>query len=160
MEKEAHHSILEGPDLSDRESLKFSRIGRNSASPSYRSEAILIRLMDGALGCPKHSQEKLQKRARKLLNGIARHGEAAVPTNELELVCWSGLSRPEEIEPLAEVIEIAAASKRTERTTSRHFKNCIACGRKFLPSRSDAKFDSPKCRLRWKRQNESSHQAA
>ena len=48
--------------------------------------------------------------------------------------------------PVEEVVEVVAPETKE--------RNCVQCGNSFIPSRSDAKFCSNKCKLKYNRHND------
>jgi hypothetical protein len=141
--------------LSDKEALQYSKVDPILATPAYRTQAIVARLIQAALA-PEPTSELATLRARKLLMGIAKHGESAVPGNEMELISWSELSKAEALGALDQIEASTTArvtGNRKSQKKSRHFKNCKQCGTKFLPKRRTAEFHSPVCRLRWNRRH-------
>jgi hypothetical protein len=154
-------AVPEDPsEVSDKEALQYSKIGLILATPAYRTEPIVARLIQAAL-IPQPTQRIATLRARKLIMGIAMHGEKAVPANEMDLVSWSELSKSEEkfgIDPEdAMAVDAMAAvtitgstgsSQRVPRRVPRSFKNCMGCNRRFLAKRANNMTCSTRCRQR------------
>lgn len=66
-----------------------SLVYRILQSPSYRTEPIVMRLLEAAMVAPKPSEDELRRRAQNILARIELHGKAAIPRDAFMLVAMS-----------------------------------------------------------------------
>jgi hypothetical protein len=118
------------------------------ADPTKRTEAVIMRLLNAAIVAPKRSEEYLRKNARKLLAYIARHGEIGIPKDECELIFLSELTADEEEMDAADIEIPEASGRRKRKRTTRQFRSCEGCGKRFLARRANQRFHDRNCQDR------------
>jgi hypothetical protein len=89
---------------------------------------------------------------------LNKPGENWIPTQSCVDLTTTGaaLTREEEVLPIETMREMWAADTakpRKTRNVARHFKRCKQCGVRFLATRANQEFHSPKCSLRYRRAN-------
>jgi hypothetical protein len=128
------------------------------------TEDVVAGLMSRAHVAPPAIETKCRKMAIKflwLLNHSVKknpEGKNWIPTHSCVDLTTTGasLTREEEAMSLEEVREswaVEKASAKRTRRVRRHFKNCLQCGKRFLPKRRDAEFHNEKCQQRYRRVN-------
>jgi hypothetical protein len=95
---------------------------------------------------PVDSAGMLDRRAQKLLRGIARSKAGTVPANALDLAAWSELNDAEAAG--AEIVVGEVAKLRQRERTPRKFVRCLGCDKRFLARRKNHVTCSSRCQRR------------
>jgi hypothetical protein len=119
-------------------------VGEILSAPERLTVPIAAALLRKAL--PVDSAGMLDRRAQKLLRGIARSKAGTVPANALDLAAWSELNDAEAAG--AEIVVGEVAKLRQRERTPRKFVRCLGCDKRFLARRKNHVTCSSRCQRR------------